>query len=124
MILETYGLIKSIFPFIKEIFLWRDGAVAGKPITKKDLTRRKIATYVMACSLFLNYVLVVKTTQLGSSIVEFKKREVVMAQEILNSKEACLAPPAAVSQPSDVPALVDKALKKAVKRVASEPHAR
>ena len=54
MILETYGVIKSLFPFIKEMFLWRDGAEVGKPITRKDLLRRKIATYLMAVSLFFN----------------------------------------------------------------------
>lgn len=73
MILETFGLIKSAFPFIKEIFLWRDGAEVGKPITKKDLRRRQIASYVMAGSLFFNYILVYKTVHLAATIVESKK---------------------------------------------------
>ena len=87
MILETYGLIKSVFPFIKEIFLWRDGAEEGKPITKKDLTRRKIATYVMAASLFFNYFLAAKTIHLGAEVVDLRKHEVTLTKQLEDVKK-------------------------------------
>lgn len=94
MILETFGLIKSIFPFIKEIFLWRDGAEIGKPITKKDLRRRQIASYVMAASLFFNYVLVYKTIHMAAAIVESKKWVESMNEELSGYRNGPCSPEA------------------------------
>ena len=57
MIVETFKLVTSIWPFIKEAFLWRDGAQVGKPITNQNLIRRKIAAFALLASLALNYLL-------------------------------------------------------------------
>lgn len=92
MILESYGLIKSIFPFIKEIFLWRDGIELGKPVTKHDLRRRQIATYVMAGSLFFNWILGYKIIQLGGVVVQIRKREVAREDKRLDLSTMCPAP--------------------------------
>lgn len=73
MIIESVGLLKSLFPFIKELFLWRDGAEIGKPITKKNLVRRKIATYVLIASLMLNYFTIVKIFRLAGTVITLKK---------------------------------------------------
>jgi len=55
MLLETWKIVSSIWPFVKEVFLWRDGAEAGKPVTRQNLIRRKIAVFVLIASIGLNY---------------------------------------------------------------------
>ena len=60
MVLDFLKVLKSAFPFIKEVFLWRDGAEEGKPVTRENLIRRKIAVFALMGSLILNYVLVSK----------------------------------------------------------------
>ena len=60
MIVEALKIVSSIYPFIKEAFLWRDGAEAGKPVTSENLTRRKVAVFVLIGSLITNYFVVSK----------------------------------------------------------------
>ena len=76
MLLETIGVVRSVFPFVKELFLWRDGAKVGEPITNKNLLRRKIATFVLILSLIFNYLLFTKVFALGREVVELKKEVV------------------------------------------------
>ena len=80
MIVEAIKLITSALPFIKEAFLWRDGAELGKPITKKNLIRRKIAVFLLLGSLILNYLFVdhlyknyVKSVETEKTIAQLKK---------------------------------------------------
>jgi len=60
MIIEAFKIVSSVFPFIKEAFLWRDGADADKPVTPADLRKRKFAVFVLFASLVLNYLTVTK----------------------------------------------------------------
>jgi len=56
MILDAFKVAWSLFPFLKEVFLWRDGAEEGKPVTKQNLTRRKIAVFALMGSIIYNYL--------------------------------------------------------------------
>ena len=60
MLVEAFKIVSSIYPFIKEAFLWRDGAEAGKPVTQENLVRRKVAVFVLIGSLITNYFVVSK----------------------------------------------------------------
>lgn len=79
MIIEAYSIFRSIFPFIKEVFLWRDGATVGKPVTTLNLWRRKLATYVMTISLALNYYAFVKLYKMTEVVIGLKKEVAVLS---------------------------------------------
>lgn len=55
MIVESFKIVASLWPLVKEAFLWRDGAEVGKPITEQNLIRRKIAVFALVGSILLNY---------------------------------------------------------------------
>lgn len=63
MILEAYKIVTSLLPLIKEAFLWRDGAEEGKPITRQNLIRRKIAVFALIGSLVFNYFITGKVVE-------------------------------------------------------------
>lgn len=79
MIVEAFKLISSVFPFIKEAFLWRDGAEVGKPVTAHNLRLRKVAVFVLFASLLTNYLSISsvfrKTGELDKLRVELKKEQ-------------------------------------------------
>jgi hypothetical protein len=58
MIVESFKIVASLWPLVKEAFLWRDGAEIGKPITEQNLIRRKIAVFALVGSVLLNYLAV------------------------------------------------------------------
>jgi len=75
MIVEAAKIILSIYPFIKEAFLWRDGAAAGKPITNEHLARRKLATFVLLFSLIANFLLF-------KDLTESRKKEEALTKKV------------------------------------------
>lgn len=84
MILEIIGSVRSLFPFIKEAFLWRDGAEEGKPITKMNLWKRKVATYLMTISLALNYYAGHKLYKMAQEVVHLRKEVATLHEKISN----------------------------------------
>lgn len=93
MIIEAVKIVMSVFPFIKEAFLWRDGAQAYIPPTPKQLLRRKAAVFVLIGSFFVNYLLL-------SRFYETRNNEEKLQQE-MKDLQAKLA---------DTQAKLDKAL--------------
>lgn len=74
MVIEAIKVVSSFFPFLKEIFLWRDGAEEGKPVTKQNLIRRKIAVFVLLGSIVVNYVAADKLVIYYNQNVAYKKQ--------------------------------------------------
>jgi hypothetical protein len=56
MIIEAVKIVTSVFPFIKEAFLWREGPQANTPPTPAQLLRRKVAVFALIGSIFVNYL--------------------------------------------------------------------
>lgn len=81
MIIETFKVVSSFFPFLKEIFLWRDGAEEGKPVTKQNLIRRKIAVFVLLGSIVVNYIACGK-------LIEFYKLNVTYKEQVTELQNA------------------------------------
>lgn len=100
MIVEAFKLVTSILPFVKEAFLWRDGAQIGKPITKKNLIRRKIAVFVLLASLVVNYLLIdhfykdyIKIKELEKHVTELEIENKTLDDEnkdLLKKQRLCL----------------------------------
>lgn len=89
MLLDAFKIFGSLLPLIKEAFLWRDGAEEGKPITKQNLIRRKIAVFVMLGSLIFNYVIAGKVVDLYDKseakeqlITELKQEKELLKQDV------------------------------------------
>lgn len=80
MILEAFKIVSSVFPFLKEAFLWRDGAEEGKPITRQNLIRRKIAVFALLGSLLFNYFITGK-------VVEYYKQIKASEELVASQKE-------------------------------------
>lgn len=89
MLLDAFKIFGSLLPLIKEAFLWRDGAEEGKPITKQNLIRRKIAVFVMLGSLIFNYVIAGKVVELYDKaeskeqlIAELRQEKELLKQDV------------------------------------------
>lgn len=105
MILEAFKLVTSVFPFIKEMFLWRDGAEEGKPVTKQNLIRRKVAVFVLLGSIVINYVSTGKLVEYYKQNVAYKEQISVLESE-LKDKTA----PATCIKPEELSNLLHKEL--------------
>lgn len=105
MILEAFKLVTSVFPFIKEMFLWRDGAEEGKPVTKQNLIRRKVAVFVLLGSIVINYVSTGKLVEYYKQNVAYKEQISVLESE-LKDKTA----PATCIKPEELSSLLHKEL--------------
>lgn len=95
MVLDFLKVLKSAFPFIKEVFLWRDGAEEGKPVTRENLIRRKIAVFALMGSLILNYVLVSKFVDIYKENKEVSKKYSELYLEFVKLErqgKTCLKP--------------------------------
>ena len=95
MVLDFLKVLKSAFPFIKEVFLWRDGAEEGKPVTRENLIRRKIAVFALMGSLILNYVLVSKFVDIYKENKEVSKKYSELYLEFVRLErqgKTCLKP--------------------------------
>lgn len=82
MIIEGFKIAASLWPLAKEVFLWRDGAQVGKPITEQNLIRRKIAVFALIASIVVNYIAI------SQFISEFKEaqKEKAHSQELEKEK--------------------------------------
>ena len=94
MLLDAFKIFGSLLPLIKEAFLWRDGAEEGKPITKQNLIRRKIAVFVMLGSLIFNYVIAGKVVELYDKseakeqlITELRQEKEILKQDAATLRE-------------------------------------
>lgn len=67
MIIEAVKIVMSVFPFIKEAFLWRDGPQAYVPPTPAQLLRRKVAVFVLIGSFFVNYLALTRLYEMHTS---------------------------------------------------------
>ncbi len=82
MILEAFKIVTSVFPLLKEAFLWRDGAEEGKPITRQNLIRRKIAVFALLSSLLFNYFITGKAIDLYRKATAAQETIVLQKEEI------------------------------------------
>jgi hypothetical protein len=115
MILDLIKIARSLYPFIKEMYLWRDGAEEGKPITRENLVRRKIAVFALIGSLIYNYLVTNMVINQFGDKEELKQKIVQLEKEnakILDEKKICLD----AKQISD---LLDEKLKDSDKTVPS-----
>ena len=94
MLLEAFKIFGSLLPLIKEAFLWRDGAEEGKPITKQNLIRRKIAVFVTLGSLIFNYIIAGKVVELYDKvdakeqlITELKQEKELLKRDVEELKQ-------------------------------------
>lgn len=95
MLLEAYKIVSSIWPFVKEVFLWRDGAEAGKPITRQNLIRRKIAVFALMISIAFNYIITGKVVELYKQKTESAKLVTELQHQLLQQQSRspqCLLP--------------------------------
>lgn len=90
MILEAFGVFRSLFPFIKEAFLWRDGMTVGKPVTNTNLWKRQVATYLMSISLAMNYYMGHKLYKMAEEVVRLKKEIATLHERHLPAQKASI----------------------------------
>jgi hypothetical protein len=93
MSLDFLKIGMSLLPFIKEAFLWRDGAEQGRPITQQNLIRRQIAVFVLIGSIVFNYFLTAKTIE-EYKIVGNLKREIIELKKQSESSKSKVCPSA------------------------------
>ena len=98
MIIETFKLIMGIFPFVREAFLWRDGAEVGKPITEQNLLRRKIAVFVTIASIAVNFIAITKAWEYRSE----NKKVTAEMQEIKKQNEKLVTAVSNCAKPADM----------------------
>ena len=105
MILEAFKVVSSVFPFIKELFLWRDGAEEGKPVTKQNLIRRKVAVFVLLGSIVINYVSTGKLVEYYKQNTAYKERVSALEAELKT-----MTVPAGCIKPEDLQPVLHKEL--------------
>lgn len=95
MILEAVKIASSIWPLLKEVFLWRDGAEVGKPITNQNLIRRKIAVFALLGSIIFNYFVTGKAVELYKQNTAYKAQIEQLQQDLKTKQDN---PPACIKQ--------------------------
>ena len=106
MIVEAFKIVSSVFPFIKEAFLWRDGAEVGKPITQQNLQRRKLAVWITIGSFVTNYFLVMRVVEDHSQATQAADK-LVAAQAASHPPDIHLIAPNNCISPNQVFELVE-----------------
>jgi hypothetical protein len=104
MIVETFKLIMGIFPFVREAFLWRDGAEVGKPITEQNLLRRKIAVFVSIASIAINFIAITKAWEYRSE----NKKVSAEIQELKKQNEKLVTAVSGCAKPADMVAFAQQ----------------
>ena len=142
MIIEAVKIVMSVFPFIKEAFLWREGPEAYVPPTKAQLMRRKVAVFVLIGSFFVNYLALTRLYEFHTSDEKLQREKKELEAKLADTQakldkavaqQVNLVPPANCVGPSQMFDLVHVETQKEIqeqidagvlKRVGGSPPAK